>query len=107
MLKTVFLILLSFFAVIGIIECILCLIETIANSKFKSVKQLKLTATISGSENNVNFLLNTLSLYAQRINFKHIQTNVIIDAQLADDATKLAVEKYCLQNSNIVLESKD
>ena len=62
MLKTAVIIILSFFAVIGFIECILSLLETVSTSRYKKIKDIALVVELSGAVENVTFLLNTLLL---------------------------------------------
>ena len=63
MLKTAVIIILSFFAVIGFIECILSLLETVSTSRYKKIKDIALVVELSGAVENVTFLLNTCLLY--------------------------------------------
>lgn len=104
MFKTILLIVLSFFAVIGFIECILTLLETFSTSKYKEVSNITLTAHLSGTVKNVAFLLNTLLLQAERISYKNSVTHVVIQAEDVDEATYSEIYNFCLENDNITVE---
>lgn len=104
MLKTAILIILSFFAVVGFIECILCLLETVSVSKYSSIKNVSITVELSGNISNVTFLLNTLLLQAERISYKNAVTKVIIKDVGLSEATYLEVYRFCMENDNIIVE---
>lgn len=104
MIKTFVLIIVSFFAVIGFLECILTMLETISTAKYKNFRALNLVAELEGNIPEVNFLLGTLLLQAERINYKNVTPQVIIKDVGLDESTYTEVYSYCLENDNIMLE---
>ena len=103
MLKTFVLLILSFFAVIGFTECILSFLETVSTSKYAKLG-LTITAHLSGSVDNVTFLLNTLLLQAERLNYKNDITRVLVVDDGLDENTYSEVYAFCLENDNITIE---
>ena len=55
MLWTIFMVLTSFFAIIGIMEFIMCIIETISMRTNRSVTAIRLVADLQGEEKNPEF----------------------------------------------------
>lgn len=104
MLYTALLIIMSFFAVIGFLECILTLLETISTSKYKTINKVSLVVGLSGRIENITFLLNTLILQAERINYKTAQTDVIVKDLGLDAVTLDEIHNFCLENTNIRVE---
>lgn len=103
MLKTFVLLILSFFAVIGFTECVLSFLETISTSRYSKLG-LTITAHLSGNVENVTFLLNTLLLQADRLNYKNDVTRVVIKDDGLDESTYSEVYTFCLENDNITIE---
>ena len=92
-------VLLSFFAVIGILECILGAVEIISLSRVKSVKQATFRVELYGDEPHVEYLLNTLSLMAQKVDVGPKETALeIVDRGLSPKARREAKE-YCEKNN--------
>ncbi len=104
MLKTIFILMLSFFAVIGFIECILSFLEAISLSKYNQVRSVTLLAELGGRIDNVPFLLNTLMLQAERIRYKNVISDVIIRDGGLDEHTYSEICAFCLENDNIDVE---
>ena len=104
MIKTVVIIIISFFAVIGFLECILTMLETISTLKYKNFNAQYLTAELEGNVPNVNFLLGTLLLQAERISYKNVLPSVVIKDVGLDENTYSQIRDYCLENDNIMLE---
>ena len=104
MLKTAVIIILSFFAVIGFIECILSLLETVSTSRYKKIKDIALVVELSGSVENVTFLLNTLLLQAERISYRDVATRVVIRDCGLDGDTYSQIHSFCEENDNITVE---
>ena len=104
LIKTIFLIILSFFAVIGLIECLLTMIETISIAKYDKIKQLSIVACLDGEIEDVNFLLNTLILQAEKINYKNVITKVVVKDVGLSDNTYHKIYNFCLENDNITVE---
>lgn len=104
MLKTILLIILSFFAVIGFIEFVLTMLETLSTYKYKEITNITLTAHLDGAVKNVVFLLNTLLIQAERISYKNSVTHVVVKADGVDEATYSEIYAFCLENDNITVE---
>ena len=104
MLKTAIIIVLSFFAVIGFIECVLSLLETVSTSRYKKIKDIALVVELSGCIDNVTFLLNTLLLQAERINYRDTATRVVIRDCGLDESTFYEIHSFCEENDNITVE---
>ncbi len=107
MLKTIFLIVISFFAVIGILECFLNALESVSVSKYDCVEQIELRVDVSGHIDDVAFLLNTLMLQGERIRYKSSDTKVTIVDNGLDDDTYNQVLQFCYANNNISIEKKN
>lgn len=107
MLKTIFLIVISFFAVIGILECFLNALECVSVAKFNSITQLELKAELSGHIEDVSFLLNTLMIQSERIKYKSSDTKVVIVDNGLDDTTYNQILQFCYLNNNISMEKKN
>ena len=107
MLWTVFFVLASFFAIIGLMEFVMCMIEIISTRSTKSLKEIRIVADIEGHEKNVEFVLGSLCVMAERITFKNAVTKVLIHADNADIATYQRIKDYVEENSGIYLIEKD
>ena len=104
MIKTIVLVVLSFFAVIGFIETLLTFLETVSTFKYKNISSVKLVAEIEGNVENPVFLLNTLLLQAERICYGDLQTKVVIKDMGIDENTYSQIYGFCLENDNISVE---
>jgi hypothetical protein len=107
MLKTIFLIIISFFAVIGILECFLNALESVSVSKYQCVDQTELRVYLSGHIDDVAFLMNTLMFQGERIRYKTADTKVTIVDNGLDDNTYDHILQICHTNSNISIEKKN
>ena len=104
MLETALIIILSFFAVIGFIECVLSMLETVSTKKKKKIKDISIVVELTGKIDNVTFLLNTLLLQAQRINYRDAQTRVVIRDCGLDEDTYTEIHNFCQENDNVTVE---
>lgn len=104
MIKTVYLIVLSFFAVIGFLDTVATLIDTVAVSKYDCIEDVTLRVKLRGRIHNVCFLLNTFLLAARRINYKNTVTAVTVDATDTDADTYTQIKEFCLENDDITVE---
>ncbi len=107
MLKTALLIIISFFAVIGILECIASILESISLSKYDMVEDVNIRVSLKGEIENIPFLLNTLLIQAERINYKDNQTRVVIVNKGLCQDTYNEIIRFCLVNKNITVENSD
>ncbi len=103
MLKTIVLIIISFFAVLGLLEIFVGILEDLSVSKY-FVDDVSLTVSLSGDIKDVEFLLNTLLLQAEKINYKNIVTKVVIKDCGLSDSTYKTIYDFCLLNKNIFME---
>ena len=103
MLKTIVLIMISFFAVLGLLEIFVGILEGLSVSKY-FVDDVNLSVSLSGEIRDVEFLLNTLLLQAEKINYKNNATKVIIKDCGLCDSTYKAVYDFCCENKNIYVE---
>ena len=91
-------VILSFFAVIGVLECLLGVLELLSLRRVKSVKRAVFRVELSGDEQNVEYLLNTLCVKAERLNIGNIETVLeVVDVGLSPEGYR-AVEQYCEKN---------
>ena len=91
-------VLISFFAVIGILECLIGILEMLSLRKADSVRRVALRVTLKGEEKRVEYLLNTLSLMSDRLQVGKNDTYLeIIDAGLSPEA-RIEVLDYCEKN---------
>lgn len=107
MLWTIFWVVVSFFSIIGLMEFIMCIIESIAMRTNRSLCKISLVAEMSGEDANVEFLLNSLCVMAERIAFKNLVTHVIIRDRGISETTYDRIVKYMEENPNISLIEKD
>ena len=105
MLQSAILIVLTFFAIIGFLECVLGVLETVSTARYESVDDISLTVHLSGKVENVAFLLNTLLLQAERINYKNTVTRVVVRYDDCDDETFKEIHSFCQINDNISVEN--
>lgn len=103
MLKAIILIIVSFFAVLGLLDIIISILESYSVSSY-DVSDISLTVCLSGEIENVTFLLNTLLLQAERINYKNGATKVIIKDCGIHPYTYNAIKEFCMANNNIFVE---
>lgn len=104
MLKTIAVILLSFFAVIGFVECVLELLETASVAYYRDLEDVALVAQLNGRVKNVPFLLNTLLLQAARIRYRGTRTRVVIRDNGLDESTYTQIHSFCEENDDISVE---
>lgn len=105
MLKTILLVIISFFAVIGFLECLLNILEHMTVSGDDQPESISMVVSLSGCIDNVPFLLNTLLMQAERINYKNCITEVIIVDNGLDENTYYRIFEFCKTNDNIYIEN--
>ncbi len=103
MLKAIILIIVSFFAVLGLLEIVISMLENYSVANY-NVSDVSLTVSLSGDIDNVTFLLNTLLLQAERINYKNSVTKVVIKDCGIFPNTYSVIEEFCATNKNIFVE---
>lgn len=105
MLKTILLIIVSFFAVIGFLECLVVMLETVSFCKYDNISKISIVAKLKGNVPDAPFLLNTLLIQADKIRYKNVDTVVVIKDDGLDDATYSQIYEFCLENDNISIEN--
>lgn len=91
-------IVLSFFAVIGLLECIVGALELLAVRRIASVQKSVLRVELQGDEPHMEYLLNTILLMTERVNIGDVETVLeVIDVGLSPQARREA-EEYCEKN---------
>ena len=104
MLKIAFVVLVSFFAVIGVIECVLCILEAIALNGYSQPSYVQLSVALTGKIDNVDFFISTLLLQADKINFKNCVAKIVIIDYGLERNTYLKIKDFCDSNANISVE---
>lgn len=107
MLWTIFLVVISFFAIIGLMEFIMCILETVAMRTNRSLEDVSLTVDLRGREDNIEFLLNSLCVMAERIAFKNLTTHVVVRDKGIEQDTYERIRAYMEENPNISLIEKE
>lgn len=98
MLWVLFWVVVSMFAVLGLLESIVTLLELLALRKVHSLQSATFRVELTGEEKNVEFLLNTLSLMTERLDLGPVEARLeIIDAGLTE-TTRRSVQEYCEKN---------
>jgi len=104
---TIFFVMLSFFAIIGVMEFSACIIEMISTRTTKTVKEIRIVADMEGKEPHLEFVLGSLGILADRIAFKNVDTKVCVRDKGLDPETYQRIEDYIEENSNIYLIEND
>ena len=107
MLWTIFLVVISFFAIIGLMEFIMCILETVAMRTNRSLEDVSLTVDLRGREDNIEFLLNSLCVMAERIAFKNLTTHVVVRDKGIEQDTYERIRAYMEENPNLSLIEKE
>lgn len=88
----------SFFAVIGLLECILGVLELLSLRRVRSIRRAVFRVELDGEEPRMEYLLNTLSQMTDRLNTGASDTMLeIVDRGLSPHARR-EVERYCEKN---------
>lgn len=95
-------VLISFFAVIGILECIIGVLEFFSMRRIRSAQKSVLQISLSGEEPYAEYLLNTLSLLAERIQVGRLETTLEIINEGLSEETRQRILEYCEKNPWLV-----
>ena len=91
-----------FFAVIGILECLLGLLDWITFRKVKSVRETVLRVCLEGTVENTEYLLNSLCLKAEKTDVGAVETRIeILDGGLCEE-TRREIRSYCEKNPWVI-----
>lgn len=107
MLWTIFLVVISFFAIIGLMEFVMCILETIAMRTNRSLADISITVDLKGKDDHIEFLLNSLSVMAERIAFKNLTTHIVVRDKGIDQDTYERIKEYMQENTLISLIEKE
>lgn len=106
MFKIIFIIAISFFAVVGVIECIACALESVSTSKYShNIDNITLRFDLYGKIEDVSFLLNTFLLQAERISYNDNIVKVVVNDSGLEQNTYKQVSEFCSINNNISIEN--
>lgn len=95
-------ILVSFFAVIGFLFCLIGCLELFSLRKIRSIRRVVLQVELGGKEPQIEFLLNSLSLICDRIGIGRQEAILeILDGGLSSEEQQ-AVRDYCEKNPWVV-----
>ena len=107
MLWHAFWVLVSFFAVIGLLQCVLGIMEFLSLWRVRSVQKIALQISLAGDEVNAEYLLNTLSLKAGRLDIGTREAVLeIVDEGLSEQARRDVLE-YCEKNPWVVFTAAE
>lgn len=107
MIWTIFFVVVSFFAIIGVMEFAACIIELVSTASTKSIQEIRIVADINGTEPHIEFVLGSLGVMAERIAFKNVTTRICIRDLGMDAETSERIREYIKENSNIYLIEND
>jgi hypothetical protein len=94
----IFWVLVSLFAVIGLLECVVSLVEFIGMRNVKSISSAVWQVTLQGEISQVEFLLNTLSVKSTRMDLGEAETILeLIDGGLTAHS-RAEIAEYCEKN---------
>ena len=95
-------VLVSFFAVIGLLECILGVLELLALRRVRSVRQAVFRVELTGDEPHMEYLLNTLSLMADRVDVGAVETVLEVVDRGLNPISRRELEQYCEKNPWVI-----
>ncbi|MBR2012640.1 MAG: hypothetical protein IJ995_00265 [Clostridia bacterium] len=85
MLWVIFWVLVSFFAVVGLMETLLFLLEIVALRRISNIHRVSLRVELSGDAENAEYILNTLSLMLNRVEVGEQEATLdIVDGGMSD-----------------------
>ncbi len=92
----------SLFAIIGVLECVLELLDWFSFRRFHVAESAVLKVTLKGEVANVEYLLNTLCLKAEKADMGDIETGLeIVDGGLTAE-TAAHIRAYCEKNPWVI-----
>ena len=98
MLWVIFWVLVSFFAVIGLMETMLFFLEIFALRRISSIRNASLRVELAGEAENTEYILNTLSLLLNRVEVGEQEATLdIIDGGMSDQM-RADILQYCEKN---------
>lgn len=94
--------LVSFFAVLGLLSCIVGAVELLALRRVNAVRRTVFRVELAGEEPHVEYLLNTLSLMAEKLDVGRCETVLELVDQGVGPETKRGILEYCKKNPWVV-----
>lgn len=98
MLWVIFWVLVSFFAVVGLMESLLFLLEIVALRRISSIRKVSLRVELSGDAENTEYVLNTLSLLLNRVDIGDEEAILEISDGGISDRMRADILEYCEKN---------
>ena len=98
MLWVIFWVLVSFFAVVGLMETLLFLLEIIALRRISSIRKVSLRVELSGNAENTEYILNTLLLMLTRVDIGDEEATLEISDGGISDRMRADILEYCEKN---------
>ena len=88
----------SFFAVIGLLFCVLSVFEFFSYHRMRSVRRITLRVELQGEEKNAEYLINSLSLLCGKVDYGQRETRLeLVDAGLSAESVR-EICAYCKKN---------
>lgn len=98
MIWVIFWVLVSFFAVVGLMESLLFLLEIVALRRISSIRNVSLQVELAGDAENTEYILNTLSLFLNRVDIGEEEAALeIVDGGMPEKM-RLEILEYCEKN---------
>ncbi len=98
MLWVIFLVLVSFFAIVGLMETMLFFLEVLALRKISSIRNVSLRVELAGEDENAEYILNTLLLMLNRVDVGEEEATLdIVDGGMSE-RMRLEILEYCEKN---------
>lgn len=98
MIWIIFWVLVSFFAVVGLMESLLFLMEIVALRRISSIRNVSLRVELDGDAENTEYILNTLSLLLNRVDVGDEEATLdIVDGGMSENM-RLEILDYCEKN---------
>ncbi len=98
----VFWVLICFFSVIGILECLLGVLNWLSFRKVTAVSKITLQVKLAGNVENVEYLLNSLCLKAEKADIGEVEARIhLIDGGLSSE-TCSEIRDYCEKNPWVI-----
>lgn len=98
MMWIIFWVLVSFFAVVGLMESLLFLLEIVALRRISSIRNVSLRVELAGDAENNEYILNTLSLLLNRVDVGDEEATLdIVDGGMSEKM-RFEISEYCEKN---------
>lgn len=98
MLWVIFWVAVSFFAIVGLMEILLFLLEVLALRRISSIQKVSLRVELKGEDENAEYILNMLSLMLNRVEIGEQEATLeILDGGVSDQM-RSEILVYCEKN---------